>query len=235
MSAYPPEWEQYVVADQDGIPRMCGAVPRSLPCGVLVPAWYATNETCPAIPRDQWKSTPDMRGYEWNNRFQNGFPACCLAALSGCPEFIMARDNRKRMAIDWHKAWVALTGGRGGAAVDAALQYAMTKGLPLKDGSGVLKITEAWDVPSLDAIASGLLAGAMAVCCHDVHAECVVGLVMQGTTAYVQMVNSHYEGANAANNWHLFPLSRIELSTYGAMLIREIEFVPATGLIDAKG
>jgi hypothetical protein len=597
MSAYPPEWEQYVVADQDGIPRMCGAVPRSLPCGVLVPEWYSTNETCPAIPRDQWKSTPDMRPYEWNNRYQNGYPSCfppgtlvrmgdgtqkpiqeikvldevltaegevhpvtatmarrhtgdlvrlvcwghshlratpehpiltkrgyvnaselvrgdyvavpkylpqtclwtmtaekmnlgyhvrqtkrtswrrspqnrgvatwvtttvpdvihfdrsfgrllglfiaegcthhgsvvwtfnanerdtlaaevvsilhdslgaeatvrtrgkntcyvtlhgtawaklfeelcgngagekrlhpelcsapveflegmytgwhdgdkgsskntvtisrmlsmnmfdvasglgwspsvrvhskertspdgvhhresysveafpngrapklgskrfvyedacawhkvrylestpydgyvfnlevanrnsyvaegigvhncCLNSFSGCVEFIMGRDNRKRQACDWHKFWVEVTGGRGGAAVDAACQYAMTKGIPLKDGSGRIKITEAWDVPTLDAIASGLQAGAFAVTCHDVHAECTVGLVMQGTTAYVQMVNSHYEGANAANNWHTFPLSRIELSTYGAMLIREIEFVPADGLIDAKG
>ena len=236
----PPEfagqdWSEWMAKCEDGEVRMCGLKPRELPCGLLVPEWYETNESCPLVPRDQWATTPDMRPYEWNNRYQNGFPSCCLNSIVGAAEFLMPIKGFAKTALDWLAFWKEVTGGRGGAAVDRALQVAMTKGIPLKDGSGRILITEAWDVPSLEALASGLQRGAMAVSCHDVHAECTVGLVMQGNTPYVQMVNSHYEGLGG-QNWLLFPLAKVELSTYGALLIREIEFrlVDSAGLIDVK-
>lgn len=229
------DWSEYRVKCEDGETRMCGLKPRELPCGALVPGWYETNDSVPLVPRDQWQSSPDMRAYEWNNRYQNGFPSCCLNSIVGAAEFLMAIKGFARTPLDWLAFWKEVTGGRGGAAVDRALQVAMTKGIPLKEGTGRILVTEAWDVPSLEALASGLQRGAMAVSCHDVHAECTVGLVMDGSTPYVQMVNSHYEGLGG-KNWHLFPLARVELSAYGAMLIREIEFRPvdSSGLIDAR-
>jgi len=36
------------------------------------------------------------------------------------------------------------------------------------------------------------------------------------------MVNSHHQDLGGAN-WHLFPVDSIELSSYGAILIREVE------------
>jgi hypothetical protein len=232
MSAF----DRYLQQDDNGEWRMCGLHPRELPCGELVPEWYETNETCPPIPRDQWRSTPDMRALEWNNRYQNGFPSCCLNSICGAVEFLLARDGRDLTPLDWHKLWEETTGGRGGCAVDRALQHAMTKGIPLKDSTRRIVITEAWDVPTLDGFASGIQAGAMAVGCHDVHAECVVGLVVDGSNASVQMVNSHHRGETADRNWHLFPLNRIELQRYGAMLIREVELrdVDLAGFTDAR-
>lgn len=231
------DWSQYLQPDEHGELRMCGLEPRVLPCGELIPEWFGTGETIPLVPRDQWATSPEMRPYEWNNRYQNGYPSCCLNATVGTVEFLMAAKGWMRTPLDWLTFWKEVTGGRGGAAVDAALQHAMVKGIPLKDGSGRIHIMEAWDVPSHEGIASGLQRGAMAVTCHDVHAECTVQLVMDGGTPYVQMVNSHYYGESAGKNWHLFPLKNIELSRYGAMLVREIEFRPidANGLLDSKG
>lgn len=233
----PNEWRQYRVPDEDGVYHMCGLHPRELPCGVLVPTWFETNEDVPPLPRSEWQSTPLMASYEWNNRYQNGYPSCCLNSICGTVEFLMARDNLARSPLDWHKLWVETTGGRGGCAVDRALQHAMEMGIPVKDSTDRVFIDEAWDVNSLDDFATGLQRGAMGVGCHDVHAECVVGLVMDGSTPYVQMVNSHYHGESADRNWHLFRLDRLELRTYGAMLIRGAKLRPVDtdGLIDAKG
>ena len=233
----PNSWERYKWLTDDGDNVMCGLLPRELPCGALVPEWFETGEDVPPLPKSEWASTPDMRPYEWNNRYQNGYPSCALNATCGTAEFIMARDGRAKVPLDWHKYWIETTGGRGGCAIDRALQHAMQKGIPIKDTSDRLFITEAWDVNTLDEFAVGLQRGAMAVGCHDVHAECVVGLTMEGSTPYVQMVNSHYYGDNANKNWHMFRLDRIELRSYGAMLIREVEIRSAdlTGLVDAKG
>ena len=229
------DWSEYRVKCEDGETRMCGLKPRELPCGVLVPEWYETNESCPLVPDDQWVTTPDVRAYEWNNRYQNGYPSCCLNSYVGTVEFLMAIKGFARTPLDWFAFWKEVTGGRGGAAVDRAAQKAMVEGIPPKDGSGRIRITETWDVPSLAALASWLQRGAIAVAGHHVHAECTVGLVMDRGTPYVQMVNSHYEGLGG-KNWHLFPLAKVELARYGAMLIREIEFRPAdsSGLIDAR-
>ncbi|MDE2440737.1 MAG: hypothetical protein KGP14_06910 [Betaproteobacteria bacterium] len=232
----PDEWDEYRVLDEDdGVWRMCGLLPRELPVGRLVPEWFETNETCPPIPRAQWQSTPDMRPYEWHNRYQNGYPACCLCSICGAVEFLLARDGREKTPLDWHRLWVETTGGRGGCAVDSALWHAMTQGIPIKNSTDRILVTEAWDVPTLEGFASGIQAGAMAVGCHDVHAECVVGLEIQNGTPYVQMVNSHYHGEKADRNWHLFRLDRIELRAYGAMLIREVQVRTVGQLIDAKG
>jgi hypothetical protein len=229
------EWNEYRVWDgEDGVWRMGGLLPRELPVGRIVPEWFETNETCPPIPRAQWQSTPDMRPYEWNNRYQNGYPACCLASICGAVEFLLARDNREKTPLDWHKLWVETTGGRGGCAVDAALGHAMQKGIPIKNSEDRLVVTEAWDVSSLDDFAVGLQRGATGVGCHDVHAECVVGLVMKDGVPYVQMVNSHHKGETADRNWHLFRLNRIELRSYGAMLIREVEVRTFGQLVDMK-
>jgi len=203
----------------------------------MVPKWFETDEDVPSLPRSEWRSTPDMAPYEWNNRYQNGYPSCCLNSICGTVEFLMARDGLARSPLDWHKLWVETTGGRGGCAVDRALQHAMQEGIPVKDSTDRVFIDEAWDVNTLDDFANGLQRGAMGVGCHDVHAECVVGLVMDGSTPYVQMVNSHYQGESADRNWHLFRLDRLELRTYGAMLIRDAKLrsVDTDGLIDAKG
>jgi hypothetical protein len=230
------DFDRYIITGDDGIERMCGLEKRTTEIGGItyerdgvpcaVPQWKSDElEDCVVIPRSQWRTTEDMKPYEWSNRYQNGYPACCLAALCGAVEFFLAKNNRARTKLDWLKAWQTITGGRGGAAVDAALKYAMETGLPLADGSGVIRIVEAWDSPSVDAFASGLQKSCTGVACHDVHAECVVGLDVSGSKPSVQMVNSHYQDTGG-QNWHLFPVDKIELSSYGAILIREVELRP---------
>jgi len=234
---------EFAVQGDDGQMHMGGVLPRTteiggillerdgVPCSVPVWSPEASND-CPVIPRSQWKTTSDMRPYEWSNRYQNGYPACCLASLAGAIEFLLASRGRSKTKLDWFKAWRTLSGGRGGVAVDVALRMAMTDGFPLADGSGTIRIVEAWDSPTIDAFASGILCGCTGIACHDVHAECVVGVNMSGTPS-VHMVNSWYTDAR---NWHLFPVDKIELRRYGAILIREVEFrsVDAAGLVDAK-
>jgi hypothetical protein len=227
------DFTQYMQACEDGVVRMCGLEKRTTPIGGItylrdgvpcsVPQWKSDElPDCPVIPRAQWRTTEGMKPWEWSNRYQNGYPACCLAALCGAVEFFLAKNGRARTKLDWLKAWKDITGGRGGAAVDYALAYAMEKGLPLADGSGVIKIVEAWDSPSVDAFASGLQKDCTGLACHDVHAECVVGLDVSGSKPQVQMVNSHHQDLGG-KNWHLFPVDAIELSSYGAILIREVE------------
>jgi hypothetical protein len=236
----------FIMTGPDGQQHMTGLLPRTTHAGGItyhrdgipcrVPVWHPIDsEKCPIIPRTQWTTTADMRPYEWNNRYQNGYPACCLAALAGAIEFHLAKTFRKLTKLDWLKAWRSLTGGRGGAAVDTALRMAMTDGFPLADGSGTIRIVEAWDAMDVDAFASGILRGCTGLACHDVHAECVVGLDVSGNVPCVQMVNSWYQGLGG-QNWHLFPVDRIELKRYGAILIREVEFrgMDAEGLVDAR-
>ena len=230
------DFSKYLVLCDDGIERMCGLEERTTDLGGItyerdgvpcaVPVWEpGAGNDCPVIPRSEWISTEDAKPWEYNNRYQNGFPACCLASLAGAMEFFSVINGRTKIVLDWLKAWKTLTGGRGGAAVDAALQFAMTTGYPLKDGSGVVKIVEAWDVPSVDAFASGLQRGCTGLACHDVHAECVTGLDMSGSKPQVVMCNSHHQDLGGAN-WHLFPVDSIELRRYGAILIREVEIRP---------
>jgi len=240
------DFDKYIVRCEDGVPRMCGLEKRTTPIGGItymrdgvpcaVPQWKSDElPDCPVIPRPEWRTTENMKPFEWSNRYQNGDPACCLAALCGAGEFYFSKNGMARTKLDWRKAWLALTGGRGGAAVDAALKYAMENGLPLADGSGVIKIEEAWDCPTIDAFVSGILRGCTGVACHDVHAECVVGVDVSGSHPCVVMVNSHYQDLGG-KNWHNFPADSIELSSYGAILIRAMTLRPidTNGFPDAK-
>lgn len=238
----PEAWEQFEVMDEDGVYRMGGLLPRELPRGSglipTAPSWFKTGEDVPPLPRSEWRSTPDMKPYEWNNRYQGNYPACCNCALVGTVEFLMARDGLARSPLDWHKFWIETTGGRGGCAVDRAVQHAMQKGMPVK-GSVTERVfvEEAWDVGTRDDFAIGLQRGGIGLGCHDVHAECVVGLNVDRPKPTVWMVNSHYYGENAAKNWHEFLLERIELERYGAFVVRSarLRSVDVDGLIDAKG
>lgn len=237
----PNSWERYAWLDANGNHVMRGLLPRELPRGSglipTVPSWFETGEDVPPLPRSEWRSTPDMRSYEWNNRYQNGYPACCLCALAGAAEFIMARDGLSRLAIDWHKFWIETTGGRGGCAVDRALQHAMTKGMPVKNSTKRVVIAEAWDVGDSNDFGVGLQRGGVGLGCHDVHAECVVGLNTEPTKPTVWMVNSHYYGEKADKNWHEFLLDRLEIDSYGAVIVRSLAITDddVEGLIDAKG
>lgn len=242
--AAPQSWEQYEWLDADGNRVMRGLLPRELPRGSgwipTVPSWFETGEDVPPLPRSEWRSTPDMRKYEWNpdGRYQNGKPACCLCALVGTAEFLMGRDGWERTALDWNKFWLETTGGRGGCAVDRAVQHAMQKGIPIKGSSTErVFILEAWDVGNVDDFAVGLQRGGIGLGCHDVHAECVVGLNVDRPKPTVWMVNSHYYGENAAKNWHEFLLDRLEIDRYGAVIVRSLELRPVdvNGLPDMKG
>jgi hypothetical protein len=150
-------------------------------------------------------------------------------------EMTLARNGRAKTPLDWLGTWKELTGGRGGVAVDTALKYAMDQGIILEDKSCRLKLLEAWDANSIEAAASGLLRGFTLVFGHDVHAECGTRLVLDNNQWCVDTRNSW--GKNWGDQgWHLFPLKEIEIQTYGAFLVREVELRPIdiTGMEDAK-
>lgn len=229
------DFTRWTVIDEDGRPHMGGALPRVSAIGDWFPVWDG-SDACPIVPRDQWKTQESLRPYEWRDIDQNGYPACCLAATANAIELHLAKTGRAKTPLDWLKAWRTLSGGRGGVAIDAALRYIMTNGMPLADGSGVLVVREVWDAPTIESFVSGLQRGCTGVYGHDVHAECGTRLVMEGGAAYVDTRNSW--GRNWGDQgWHLFPASKIEIRLYGAYLIREVELRPADtdGLIDARG
>lgn len=231
--------ERSYLVQFDGFEGLGGLLPRTTPVGKIpvgmtyMGVWdERPEEECPIIPKDQWATSPTIRPYRWRFIDQNGYPACCLAALCNAVELLRSLQGRSQVKIDWEAAWRALSGGSGGVALDAAISYAMTTGLPL-EGGGRCKVTEAWEADSLEAFASGLQRGCTGVLAHDVHAEAACSLIVDSQGTDVDTCNSWYSGDK---DWHRFPLNRIEYRSYGLILVRAVEILAADreGMPDGK-
>jgi hypothetical protein len=230
-------WREYVRDGGDGRAYMSGCLPRHKPVGALVPglAEPAGRDAVPPVPRSEWKPQESLRGLERRDVNQNGYPACCLASLANAMELAMVCDGRPHRPLDWRRAWRALSGGRGGVALDVACRFAMDTGFPIDAASdasnsgqaGVVRIAEAWDCDSIEGLASGLLRGCLATFGHDMHADCATRLVQQtGRRGWFLDTRNSWGRDWGDAGWHLFPLEEVEIDTYGAILIRELAFTP---------
>jgi hypothetical protein len=228
-------WEHYLVDDGAGGQRMAGCEPRvhgigHLPVGApgeFLQTWDGTIEDCPVLPDSELVTNDALRIWEWDDIDQNGYPACCLAAWANAIELFLARAGRAKTNLDWYRAWYTLSGGRGGVDIGTALQFIMREGFPLADKSGVVRIVEAWEAPSVAAYLSGLERGCVGVFGHDAHAECGASVVNDASGKLVDTRNSWGD----SGRWHLFPANRIDIRNYGAFLIRDLELRP----IDTTG
>ena len=206
----------------------CDPRPPESPPGSIVP--LASLDDVPLVPESEWVDQESLRPYEtWERDIDQGrTTACTLASLSHAIQFSLARDGKPCPDIDWYTAWVDMTGGRGGANLAAACRYAMDEGMRYLDTNGKpagrIRITEAWDCDSLAGLASALLRGAICTYGHDMHAECATRLVKKSGVWHLDTRNS-WNRSWGDNGWHLFPLKQVEIDRYGAIIVREMEWL----------
>jgi len=198
------QFPEFVHIDPEGRQLMTGCLPRQsevgnlvLASGRTVPVWDPKYDACPKIPRDQWVTQDDFSAYDTPERDchndQNGYPACTLASLATLMDFFLTMSGRAFTKLDWHKAWVALSGGSGGVSLDAALRYVIEKGFPLADGSGVLYVDEkeVWDLPDVEAYFSCRQKGVWTwhgrFMGRGGHAECGLRTKMQNGKAIIEV------------------------------------------------
>lgn len=240
-----------------------GAMPRESAVGEWLPVWDG-SEKCPIIPPDQWVTQPSKRHLAEIDVNQNPYPACCLAATANAIHLTQKENGRPVTPCDWYKAWSSLAASRrSGVAIDVALQYIMSRGMPLLDGSGVVKIVEAWDTNDVDAFFSGLQKGCIGIFGADGHAECAASVRVdqvagsrqvswvevenegdfaesgyaESDSLWADTLNSWgWDWQGGVKGWHLTSREKLArgLPSYGAYLIRGIEIVNTT-MPDAKG
>jgi hypothetical protein len=212
---------KYRVWNQDG--RIGGCEPRRREIGVPggLPV-FETSKRITGIDRALWEPTPAPRWAERRDLNQNGYPACCLASLCNAMEIMAVLKGQPHRPLDWLKAWRKLSGGRGGVALDDAHEFAADTGMPLADGTGVVRILESLDCRTVDEYASGILQGAVGTYGHDVHAEAALGLAKDSKGRWCLDTRNSWGRDWGDKGWHLFPLSAVELNTYGAILIVEV-------------
>ena len=190
-----------------------------------IPIWNGTLDSCPIVPKPERITQPSCRALEWQDIDQGQTSACALGSFCHALTFLMAKLGMARTPLDWYRAYVTLSGGRGGVEIGTVLGYAMSTGIPTLDGKSVVKVTEAWDADSREAIVSGLQKGAVATFGHDVHAECAVTEVVETDGEENMDVRNTWGKGFGEQGWHFFPLSEVEMG-YGAAIIRALELRP---------
>jgi hypothetical protein len=217
--------KDFLITDDAGKMHVGGCLPRSNKVGAVVP--LLDTAKVPLLLESAWTEQESIRDCERRDINQNGYPACCLASLANAMEFAAVRDGRPSRPLDWLAAWRKLSGGRGGVALDDAAAFAMATGFPLADGSGVVKILEAWDCDTIEGFASALQRGCVGTFGHDVHAECATRMVKQNGVWMLDVRNSWGKDWGD-KGWHLFPLRDIE-PRYSWIAIRELAFTDDMG------
>ena len=227
--------------NEDGDRMGLGLLPRELACGEIpgVLKWDGAEDACPLVPRVEWREQSDLRCYEKDDIFQNGYPACCLAGGANVVEFFLARAGRW-VKLDWYRAWYDLSRGAGGVAIDAGVRYAMDKGFPIAGSGGKerIHVTEVWDCPSIEAAVSGLLRGGLLWFGWHFpggpHCEAGTRYVKTIAGEFIDTRNSHGK-SYGQEGWHLIPLANIAagIKDFGAFIVREVE-VRRNGIPDLK-
>lgn len=213
-----------------------GVLPRVSQVG----EWFrvvGAEETVPDVPPADWKDTISLRPYVWDDVNQGKYPACCLAMIANAMELFMAVNGRELIKLDWYKAWVELSGGRGGVAIDVACRYITAKGMPIVGSTARIKVVEWFDAPDGQALISGIQRGLIGGFGHYVpgaHAECCGGW----KSGKADVLNSWGRKNYGEDGWALWSLANIDqgVRVFGGFLFREIELsLPDGTFIDAQG
>lgn len=225
-----------------GVERSTGCLPRNYRIDAeRIPVYSAERDSTPVIPRAEWKTQPDKRDYERRDIYQNGYPSCCPCATARAIELLLALSGRADVEIDWYAAWKELAPRGGGVALDDAIVYAMTKGFPVKGSKLRVVVTEAFDCPDIESVASAVQRGFAVTFGYFVpggHAECAETIVVEGNAVTFRVRNSW--GLDWGDKGrHLVDEAKITrgIATFGAFAIREIQLraEDTTNLPDAKG
>ena len=228
----PRHWDREPLGALPGLPewgrrrRRARPFPSPDPGPQPAPASAPDYDPCPVIPKADRKTQESLRHLEWNNVYQNGYGACCVCAHCNAIEFWLTKTGRAKTKLDWYKAYMELTGGRGGVVISTMTIYAMQKGIPLVDGSGRLRITEAFDIGSLDALVSALQMGDHVIFGHDSHAEAAMSEIVDEHGNEFLDTRNTWDVTWGDKGWHTYPLTEVELESYGATGIREVELRP---------
>ena len=229
--------------EENGLFYSTGCLPRETKVGERFPLWTPEVADCPIIPRTHWLQQPSLEWAEYEDIDQNGDPACCLASLGNAGEFHLSISGRQKVSLDWHAAWMALSGGRGGVALDSALAYVLDKGFPIKGSTERLFAHEVWDCGgSIETLVSGIQMGCRGIYGRLIgrggHAEFPAYTKLDGSKAIFH-VRGTWGREYGTNGWYPVTESEIKsgLPIFGAFLVREwvIRKADTEDLPDAKG
>lgn len=225
--------------------RALGCLRRVTEVGTVFPRWESDKyDRAPTVPRAQWQTQAGLEWAEYRDVNQNTHPACCLASLANAGEFHLSANGREKTELDWYRAWMDLSGGRGGVALDHALEYVTTKGYPIVDRTERLFAREVWDAESPEDFLSGIFRG-----CRGIYGRWIGRGGHAEFPAYVKMVSGKAvmrvrgtwgrDYSQSEQGWYDVPESDLVrgIPAFGAFLVREWELLPGDtqGFIDAKG
>jgi hypothetical protein len=220
---------RFTYREQDGREFSTGLVPRTTKLGGIrgVPVW--AGESCPILPASDLTVQEPVEPYIVDADYgmrdlnQGSHPSCTNYAGANAMQTLQAKRGRPVAPFDPYTLWVELTGGRGGTAIDAVAERVASQGMPLVGGDR-LKVTEAWDIPSLEAFLSAMALGCTVLFGWSglgPHAECGVRISESGDP---EVLNS-WGRSWGKNGLHVVPRSGIAsgIRTFGAVAFREIE------------
>lgn len=208
--------------------RATGCLPRESEVGERIPR--ASRERIPIVLPGDWRELADCRYLErWPRDVnQNGYPACCLASEANAVQFTCAAADSSEPIpeCDWHAAWADLAQNRrSGVALDTAIAAAMQDGIPLVDG-GKAMIREAYDAKTIEEFASALLRGFFCTFGHDGHAECALPSTRRTPRGGLEFLTRNSWGRDWGDGgYHWYPLDKVEIETYGAIIICRVEVI----------
>jgi hypothetical protein len=166
----------HIINPDAHIPLATGCLPRISKVGEKPHFPVAgTVDACPILPRSEW-SECSIRHKVWTVIDQNPQNSCCPSATAGAAMILREIAGQKRIVLSQGSLYGQINGGRdGGANIEDALEAMMQTGIcPAsqigpKDWQGrdwpsdwkatakKVRILEAFDCPTFDAVASAVL------------------------------------------------------------------------------
>jgi hypothetical protein len=226
-----------------GPERATGCEPRLSAVGEWIPEWFPVEQgdKCPILPDAEIVTQPSLRWLPERDYDQNGDSSCCLFALGNAIQLVQRLNGRHCPELDCRKAWIECTGGRGGYPIDAALVYAMDKGLPIKGSTERVVVVEAYDCGSVAAVFSAVEIGKIVVFGHYVpggHAECGARVIRDGGDPCLDTLGSWgWDWPEFEKGWHAVSKANLVqgIPKFGAFAIRELAIRAADmeGITDA--
>jgi hypothetical protein len=224
---------------------MTGCLRRVTEFGSVFPRWESDKyDRVPAVPRSEWQTQAGLEWAEYRDVNQNPHPACCLASLANAAEFHLSINGREKIELDWYRAWMDLSGGNGGVALDHALEYVTTKGYPIVGISDRLFAEEVWDAESPEDFLSGIFRGCRGIYGRFIgrggHAEFPAYVKMVGGKAVMRVRGTWGRNySQSEQGWYDVPEKDLVrgIPAFGGFLVREWTIRPADAknLPDAKG